>query len=445
MIFGEIFYALFLLVTAIAYWLANHKYKPAILATSGIVCYGYYASHWLILLASVTVGSWIVLFGWDAWRETQTQKKDSTAASYQNTTQSTNSLNYQSNQQPTAESVDSQSMRLSSPGEMTAVAPANYKKYLWLATIPVFVFVLGYFKYSSFIKSMFVATEVERIVAPLGISFFTFEFIQVAAEKFKGKIGHISFIDYISFIFFFPTLIAGPIKTYDQFQEQLGLAQKFKIHHILEGICRIIVGLAKKIVIADNLNTLIQEVGSPDKTQNIILLSGAIFLYGFRIYLDFSGYSDIAIGSARLFGIHLPENFHFPYLRTNIADFWRHWHISLYSWLLTYIYIPLGGSRVGFVRNLLNIITTMFVSGVWHGADWNFIVWGLWHGFLLAIHRVYASQMKPHLPTRWVSGKIYTACSYGLTMACVWFGWSLFMWSLEDVGQYLQLVVRSVL
>lgn len=393
MVFGEVFYALFLILSIAIYWFVGRNQRTIVIAISGVLFYGYYAGSWLFWLGLLTVGSWFVLFGLDSFI----------------------------------------------PQRLNEERP-QIKKILCLILIPIFVLFLGYFKYGSFISSIFTTSDLRSVAGPLAISFFTFEFIQIAAEKFKGNIERIGFTEYVAFIFFFPTMIAGPIKKYEKFDKQL-IEAKIDSRDILEGLFRIILGLVKKIFLADNLNTLIQEVGSPEKTQNIILLSGAIFLYGLRIYLDFSGYSDIAIGSSRLFGFRVPENFNLPYIRTNIAEFWRHWHISLYVWLVDYIYIPLGGSRVNFVRRLLNITITMLISGIWHGAAWNFIYWGLWHGSLLATHRVYVDKVKPQINPIITKSKPYIAFSYLLTMASVWFGWGLFMWSFNDFVHYWQLVL----
>jgi alginate O-acetyltransferase complex protein AlgI len=238
-------------------------------------------------------------------------------------------------------------------------------------------------------------------------------------------------------------MVAGPIKRYGQFDEQLQQAQ-FSANHMLEGFFRIVIGLFKKMVIADNLSTIIQEIGSPDKTRSVVMLSVAVFLYGFRIYFDFSGYSDIAIGSARLFGIRVPENFLHPYRQSNISAFWRSWHVSLYSWLIDYVFIPLGGSRAGFFRALANIMIVMLVSGLWHGAAWNFVLWGFWHGMLLVIHKIYAEKIKPALDLKLLSGRGALAASYTLTMAGVWFGWLLFMWPLHDGANYMKLAYNSL-
>jgi alginate O-acetyltransferase complex protein AlgI len=163
--------------------------------------------------------------------------------------------------------------------------------------------------------------------------------------------------------------------------------------------------------------------------------------YSLKIYTDFSGYSDIAIGSARLFGIVVPENFNWPYLRRNIAEFWRHWHISLSSWITDYVYISLGGSRVKFPRLLLNLLLAMGVSGIWHGAEWHFLVWGLYHGAMLVIHRVFKDKVAPRLPwleqLRWVTTPLFTL----LTFVLVTLGWGLFI---MPVGRFMGLLPKLV-
>ena len=398
MIFGEIFYAGFLSITLIIYWLVPANLRISIIAISGMIFYGYYAGIWLVLLAFITGCSWLFLFH---LFPIQTEK-------------------------------------------VTFIEPKAAPQRFWfLAIILLFVFILGYFKYGNFIQGIFTNQPKEITVVPLAISFFTFEFIHLAAERAKAKLNYISYSAYFAFIFFFPTMIAGPIKRYNQFDSQLH-ESKLTATDFLEGLFRILIGMVKKIVIADNLNTLIQEIGSPEKTNNLFLLSGTVFIYGFRIYLDFSGYSDIAVGSARLFGIRVPENFNYPYLRTNITEFWRHWHISLYTWLVDYVYIPLGGSRVAVSRNLLNILITMFVSGLWHGAAWNFILWGVWHGILLVIHKLFVDRIKPLIKNDITQSYFYLGCSYILTMSAVWFGWSLFMWKIPEVIHYYNLLWKAI-
>jgi len=225
---------------------------------------------------------------------------------------------------------------------------------------------------------------------PLGISFFTFEFIHYATDRKLGKTEAGTLGEYLAFILFFPTMVAGPIKRYQQFLPKLRAELANWAVDWQRGITRILAGLAKKFAIADLLTAYTNHLNVADlAVANRAMLPVWLLAYGMKIYTDFSAYSDIAIGSARLFGIPIPENFDWPYLQTNIAQFWRHWHISLTSWLMDYVYIPLGGSRVAPGRVYLNVIITMLISGIWHGAGVNFVLWGLWHGLSLAIHRAY--------------------------------------------------------
>jgi alginate O-acetyltransferase complex protein AlgI len=398
LIFGEVVYTGFVTITAIIYWLIPRNLRVLCIAIFGMIFYGYYAGWWVLLLMLLCGMSWLVLF----------RTKEDTLAINQGVGLSQKPL----------------------------LSPASF-------IILLSLFTLSFFKYGNFISELFMGQKSKGLAAPLAISFFIFEFIHIAAEKLKGNLSNVSISEYFAFIFFFPTMIAGPIKRFDQFSMSLQKAE-FKYINLVEGVFRIIIGVVKKVLIADNINTLIQEIGTPEKTQNLLLLNAAVILYGIRIYLDFSGYSDIAIGSAKLFGLNVPENFNFPYSQTNINEFWRHWHISLYNWLVDYVYIPLGGSRVVFPRLLLNIIITMFISGVWHGAAWNFIAWGIWHGILLCVHKVYSDIFKPLISLKFTQSLVYSILSYILTMTFIFLGWSLFMWKIPDVIQYYSLMWKSV-
>lgn len=253
------------------------------------------------------------------------------------------------------------------------------------------------FKYWNFLTGLVFAPLGRNPVAwsgaflPLGISFFTFEFIHYAVDRYRGVAPAGRFRDYCAFIMFFPTMVAGPIKRYQDFLPKLSQPSLDWRFDWQQGATRILAGLAKKFAIADLLTAFTNHLNQHDiaRAQRWVLPLW-LLAYGIKIYADFSAYSDIAIGSARLFGIRVPENFDWPYLRVNIAEFWRHWHISLYRWLVDYVFIPLGGSRRSQPRVYLNVLITMFLSGLWHGAGWNFIVWGLWHGMLLCGHRVWS-------------------------------------------------------
>jgi alginate O-acetyltransferase complex protein AlgI len=253
------------------------------------------------------------------------------------------------------------------------------------------------FKYWNFLTGLVYGSAQNPLAwsgafLPLGISFFTFEFIHYAVDRYRGKVAAGNFGQYLAFILFFPTMVAGPIKRYQDFLPKLASPSLAWQQDWQRGMTRILVGLAKKFVVADFLTAFTGHLNRTDISHAARwVLPIWLLAYGFKIYFDFSAYSDIAIGSARLFGIKVPENFDWPYVRTNISEFWKHWHMSLYRWLVDYIFIPLGGSRVKPPLVLVNLFITMFLSGLWHGAGLNFIVWGLWHGMLLAVYRAWSN------------------------------------------------------
>jgi alginate O-acetyltransferase complex protein AlgI len=271
---------------------------------------------------------------------------------------------------------------------------------------------------------------------PLGISFFTFEFIHYAVDRYRGNSQAGTFSEYMAFILFFPTMVAGPIKRYQTFLPSLREPSLEWAVDWRMGMTRILVGLAKKFAIADLMTAFTNHLNHADiaKAQQWVLPIW-LLAYGIKIYFDFSAYSDIAIGSARLFGMKVPENFDWPYARTNIAEFWKHWHISLYRWLLDYVFIPLGGSRCKPPRVLVNLLLTMFLSGLWHGAGLNFIVWGLWHGMLLAVHRTWSKwRGKRQAPP----STIGTVAAWAITFVTVNFGWAFFCMDLPTAAFFLK-------
>ena len=289
---------------------------------------------------------------------------------------------------------------------------------------------LAVFKYWNFFTGLFFGTKEHNPVfwagafLPLGISFFTFEFIHYAADRYRGKTAAGKFADYFAFILFFPTMVAGPIKRYQDFTPKLANPSVAWDEDWDLGTTRILVGLAKKFVIADLLTAFTEHLNVADIAQaQRWVLPVWLLAYGMKIYFDFSAYSDIAIGSARLFGIKVPENFDWPYIRTNIAAFWQHWHMSLYSWLVDYVFIPLGGSRTTQPRVYLNVLITMAISGLWHGAGLNFICWGLWHGALLTIHRLWSAARGPAVGT---PSRVGAVAAWALTFVSVNMGWAFF-------------------
>ncbi|HXO44246.1 MAG TPA: MBOAT family O-acyltransferase [Candidatus Cybelea sp.] len=282
-----------------------------------------------------------------------------------------------------------------------------YRPSSWICWFGVTqtVLFLALFKYRNFLTGLVWDDSAHNPLywrnafLPLGISFFTFEFIHYAVDRYRNRTEEGSVGEYLAFILFFPTMVAGPIKRYQDFLPKLRSISREWVVDWQRGVTRILTGLVKKFAVADVLTAYTSHLNWTDisRAQRGILPLW-LFAYGIKIYADFSAYSDIAIGSARLFGIRVPENFDWPYLRTNITDFWRHWHMSLTNWLIDYIYIPLGGSRAPGGQVYANILVTMLVSGIWHGAGIHFIIWGLLHGILLAIRRAWR-QIRP-MPAR---------------------------------------------
>jgi alginate O-acetyltransferase complex protein AlgI len=252
---------------------------------------------------------------------------------------------------------------------------------------------------------------------------------------------------------FVPTMVAGPIKRFQGFSEQLPDAET-SAGDVDAGIRRILIGLLKKIVFADTINLWTAPLASGAALGGATRadIAVALLAYSLRIYLDFSAYSDIAIGSARLFGLRVPENFSWPYLKRNISEFWRSWHMSLTSWIRDYVYIPLGGNRKGDARRYVNLVTAMAVSGIWHGAGWNFLGWGVYHGVLMALHRFWTSaklfapirsRLAPEVATGPAAKALKSTgavLSVALTFSLVTFGWGLFAMPFSRFVQMLQIL-----
>lgn len=264
------------------------------------------------------------------------------------------------------------------------------KFWLWLSIIINLGF-LGIFKYYNFFIESFAAAlknynlEVNpwtfKIILPVGISFYTFHGLSYVIDVYKDRLkAEKNFIDYAVFVSFFPLLVAGPIERATHLLPQIQRVRVFNDSKMVDGLRQILWGLFKKIVIADQCAFYANQIFDSSSSFNgSTLLIGAIF-FSFQIYCDFSGYSDIALGTARLFGIELLRNFAYPYFSRDIAEFWRRWHISLSSWFRDYVYIPLGGSKGGTWYSLRNILIIFVISGFWHGANWTFIFWGLLNG-----------------------------------------------------------------
>lgn len=271
------------------------------------------------------------------------------------------------------------------------------KKALMASAVALNLLVLGYFKYTYFAVDLLnqaisplgqhVAKVPFDIILPLGISFFAFEFIHYVVEVYRGGQPVKSLPQFALFAAFFPTQLAGPIKRYQDFLPQLSQEHRPNWKEIDEAIWLILFGLFKKVIFADNLSSVVQSGFSHPELLTGIDTWLVVYAFAFQIYFDFSGYTDIARGSAMLFGYKVPLNFNLPYLAGSIAEFWHRWHISLSTWLRDYLFVPLGGSRCSRWLNYRNLFLTMLLGGLWHGAGMHFVVWGAFHGLALIAHK----------------------------------------------------------
>ena len=280
------------------------------------------------------------------------------------------------------------------------------KKNFLIMSLIVNLGLLGYFKYFNFFIDSFKEsieslgftfdTWTLNIILPVGISFYTFQTLSYSIDIYKGKIKHTNdFISFAVFVSFFPQLVAGPIERASHLLPQFLKKRKFDYKTAITGVSLISYGFFKKLVIADRLAIYVNSVfGDIDNANTISLLFGIIF-FSFQIYADFSGYSLIARGISKLLGFDLMVNFNKPYLASSIPEFWRRWHISLSTWFRDYLYIPLGGNRVSTLRNYYNLLIVFLISGLWHGANWTFVIWGALHGIYQVIYLQYKKLINP--------------------------------------------------
>src|ERR1043165_526525 len=304
------------------------------------------------------------------------------------------------------------------------------KKLLLVLSVGMNLGLLFYFKYSFFvIENINTLLNItgqksivwEKVVLPIGISFFTFESLTYVIDVYRGVHAPLKkFWNYQLYIILFPKLIAGPIVRYHDIADQITHRfDKENIDSILEGLYRFIIGLSKKVIIANAVAAYADEVFNADMHM---LSSGTVWIgvlcYTFQIYFDFSGYSDMAIGILKMIGFHIPENFNNPYTANSVTDFWRRWHISLGAWMRSYLYIPLGGNRVDNKWRLyFNLWVVFLASGLWHGASWNFVIWGAYHGLWLVAERAFLSKLLE---------KIWHPVRAMLTFGAVLIGWGFF-------------------
>ena len=288
-------------------------------------------------------------------------------------------------------------------------ARRKWSKVFLTTSIVISLGVLGYFKYSGFFLESFSAmtginVPVLKVALPIGISFYTFQVMSYVIDVYTGTVSsQKSYIDMAMYISMFPQLIAGPIVRYSDIESQLHI-RTYSTEKIAYGIRRFIIGLSKKVLIANQLGELIDAYGSTSG-QSVLFVWLYAIACTLQIYFDFSGYSDMAIGLGKIFGFDLPENFNYPYISKSITEFWRRWHMSLGTWFRDYVYIPLGGNRVKKWRWFLNILIVWALTGLWHGAAWNFVVWGLYMAFFLILEKLFLLSF---LKKSRVFGHIYT-------------------------------------
>lgn len=233
---------------------------------------------------------------------------------------------------------------------------------------------------------------------PVGISFFTFQALSYLVDVYKKDVKPAKFADFALYLSLFPQLVAGPIVRYKEIESHIK-ERTVNLEGFTDGLCRFISGLAKKVIIADTLGYSVDKIfatGAGELTSLVAIL-GAV-CYTFQIFFDFSGYSDMAIGLGKMFGFKFPENFNYPYISKSIKEFWRRWHITLSRWFKDYLYIPLGGNRNGAFKTGINILIVFFLTGLWHGASWNFIIWGLYNGILIVLERAFLLKFFEKMP-----------------------------------------------
>ncbi len=311
----------------------------------------------------------------------------------------------------------------------------GYKKGILTFGIAGNLGLLGYFKYCNFFVeniNALLGTDLffSEVVLPLAISFFTFQQITYLVDTYRGTTREHNFLHYCLFVTFFPQLIAGPIVHHREMLPQFakGSIYRFNQENFSVGFTIFLIGLFKKVVLADGIAPWATEVFQAAESGNVITFFeawGGTLAFSFQLYFDFSGYSDMAIGLARIFGIILPLNFNSPYKATSIIDFWRRWHMSLSRFFRDYVYIPLGGNRQSSSRCLFNIFITMLLGGLWHGASWTFVIWGGLHGVYLIINHIWREVRKAigfEVKNSWWS----VAFARGITFLAVLVGWVFF-------------------
>ena len=281
---------------------------------------------------------------------------------------------------------------------------AKKMKSLLIFGVAFNLFMLGFFKYSGFLTENIntapgIKIDHDPLPLPVGISFYTFQILSYVVDVYKGKVrAQSKIVNFAAYITMFPQLIAGPIVQYSDIERQLS-DRSVTIDNFYDGIIYFIRGLGKKVLFANTIGAVYTDIISDGIAETSVVTAWiAIISYTLQIYFDFSGYSDMAVGLGKMFGFEFVKNFNFPYKASSITDFWRRWHISLSSWFRDYVYIPLGGNRKGIARTIINILIVWSLTGMWHGAAWNFIAWGMFYGVLLILEKYVLGKVLDYIP-----------------------------------------------
>lgn len=399
MLFNSFEFFIFFVVVLILYFLLNHRWQNRMLLVASYVFYGFWDWRFLFLMAISTITDFFV-----------------------------------------ARKIEFSEDRCK-------------RKLLLLLSIVVNLSILGFFKYCNFFVENFIDlmgllgvhlnAKTFNIILPMGISFYTFQTMSYTIDVYRRKMQSTDhFFDFALFVSFFPQLVAGPIERASRLLPQVLNPRKVTLDDFYQGSFLVFWGLFLKVFIADNMAKIVDPVflnHSNFGGQEILM---SIYAFAFQIFCDFAGYSNIARGTARMMGFHLIINFNLPYFATNPSDFWRRWHISLSSWLRDYLYIPLGGNRLGTVNTYRNLFLTMLLGGLWHGASWTFVVWGAYHGLLLVLYRI-SQPVIPRVKNK-IGNIVLSALKMIFFFHLVCFGWMLFRsQSLGQVGDLLHVMVSQ--
>lgn len=313
----------------------------------------------------------------------------------------------------------------------------NYAKLFVFVSVIINLSLLGFFKYGNFLLQNFhrltslPVPDLKKLALPVGISFYTFQTMSYTIDVYRkdAKVQK-NFITFGAYVALFPQLIAGPIIRYKTVAEQLDKRRE-SLDLFYDGVIRFVTGLGKKVLIANQIGAVFDQIATMKNGELTPVAAWlGVLAFTLQIYFDFSGYSDMAIGLGKMFGFTFPENFYYPYEAKSITEFWRRWHISLGTWFKEYVYIPLGGNRKGLARQMVNIAIVWILTGLWHGASWNFVLWGVYYGILLVLEKILWKPVVEKLPA--VVRHLYT-------IFVVMVGWSIFSWQdMADKGNYMR-------